>query len=70
MADEIDVANDLIIREMEQRIAAARKDVTLGAAECVDCGEPVPDLRRQLGKSLCFDCAELAERRAKLFARP
>jgi len=70
MADEIDVANDLIMREMESRIAAARSQPTkLGAAECEECGEPVPDVRRQLGKSICFDCATLAEQRAKLFAR-
>jgi RNA polymerase-binding transcription factor DksA len=69
MADEIDIANDLVMREMEMRIAAARQDAKTGHAECEECGEPVPDVRRQLGKSTCIDCATMAERRAKLFAR-
>lgn len=70
MADEIDIANDMVMREMEMRIAAAIKDPELGAPECEECGEPVPDVRRRLGKSNCIDCATLAEKRARLFARP
>lgn len=69
MADEIDIANDLVMREMESRIAAARQTDRVGEPECEECGEPVPEVRRQLGKSTCIECATTAERRAKLFAR-
>lgn len=70
MADEVDIANDLVMRDIEARIAATRNQPTeRGAAECEECGEPVPEVRRNMGKSICFDCADLAERRSKLFAR-
>lgn len=69
MADEVDIANDLVMRDMELRIAATRKDPVLGAAECEECGEPVPDARRTLGKSTCIECAQRSEYRARLFAR-
>lgn len=69
MADEIDIANDLVMRDMELRIAAARSDPTMGSPECEDCGEPVPEVRRKLGKSTCIECAQRAEYRARLFAR-
>jgi RNA polymerase-binding transcription factor DksA len=70
MADECDIANDLVMRDMELRIAAARQNPVMGEPECEECGEPVPDLRRRMGKSTCIDCAQLAEYRARLFARP
>jgi RNA polymerase-binding transcription factor DksA len=67
--DEADIANDLVLRETQSRIDAARQTTETGAAECEECGEPVPEVRRTLGKSTCIDCATLAERRARLFAR-
>jgi formylmethanofuran dehydrogenase subunit E len=71
MADEADIANDWVMRDLEMRLAAARApEAVMGDPECQECGETVPDARRRLGKSICFDCADLAERRAKLFGRP
>jgi formylmethanofuran dehydrogenase subunit E len=70
MADEVDVANDAIMRDLEMRLAAARSaEPVMGAEECEECGEPVIEVRRKLGKSTCFECAQLAERRARLFSR-
>jgi RNA polymerase-binding transcription factor DksA len=30
-----------------------------------DCGEPLPELRRRMGKTLCTECQGLAERRQR-----
>lgn len=69
MADDVDIANDLILANLEARIAAARKPVQEGPEECEECGEPMPALRRRLGLKMCVDCAGIAERRQKLGLR-
>ena len=70
--DEVDIANELIERDMELRLAEARSKVrTEGSEVCQadDCGEPMPMLRRKMGLQYCVDCASVRERRAKLFTR-
>lgn len=32
-----------------------------------DCGEPLPALRRQMGKTLCTECQGLHERRTRRY---
>lgn len=68
--DDIDIANDRILADMEARIAAARsKRQELGSALCEECEEPMPMARRQIGAKLCIECAQRAEYTARLFAR-
>lgn len=70
MSDEIDLANDRILADMEARIAAARlKKNELGSALCEECEEPMPMARRQIGATLCIECARRKEYAARLFAR-
>lgn len=70
MADEIDIANDRILADMERRIAAARqKKNELGSALCEECEEPMPMARRQIGATLCIECAKRREYRQRLYAR-
>lgn len=69
MADDIDVANDLMLaqvsRALELRQQAAKGMV--GSSTCVECGDDIPDGRKKLGFKLCVPCAEEAERRKQLF---
>jgi len=70
MADEADIANDLIASEVLSALSKMRQDtaVKMGPKECVECEEEIPLARRQLGFKLCVECAEEAERRKSLFA--
>lgn len=68
--DEIDIANDRMMQDLEQRIAAARlQPVEPGPEECDECGEPMPKLRQQMGCRLCVECKSRQERIASRFAR-
>ena len=69
MADPADVANDHIDFEFS-RVLKARRDATqtMGSKMCKECGEQMPEARRNLGFQLCIECAEDAERRKALFA--
>jgi len=70
MADEADMANDLIANEVLSALNRMRQntEVKMGPKECVECGEDVPTERRRLGFKLCIECAEETERRKSLFA--
>lgn len=48
------------------RKAQAAKPVKPSAKDCADCGEPIPQRRRELikGVRLCTQCQSLSERRA------
>ena len=67
MADIVDLANDYaeecLQRALEQRRIAATNAVS--AEFCVDCDEPIPELRQQkaIGCETCIDCQALRERR-------
>lgn len=70
MADDVDIANDRAMRDLELRIAEVRARKPVQAPEhCTECEEPNLPARRALGLSLCVECARLRERRARLFAR-
>lgn len=62
MRNTIDQANDLAQQEIDN-ILAKRKTVFCGESEinCLDCGEPIPEKRRQLlqGCKLCVDCQQI-----------
>jgi len=70
MADEIDLANDLIDSEVSRALRKIRQNTqnAQGAKFCVECGETMPEARQKLGFKLCVPCAEEAERRQSLFA--
>jgi len=70
MADEADIANDLIANEVLSALSKMRQDtaVKMGPKECVECGEKIPTERRRLGFKLCIECAAESERRRSLFA--
>lgn len=69
MADEIDLANDLIDNEVARALSRIRQasQEAKGAEFCVECGEDIPDARQKLGFKFCVPCAEEAERRKALF---
>lgn len=70
MADDADIANDFIDNEVSRALGRIRQDLKpkTGSKECGDCGEKIPDARRNLGFSLCIECASESERRKSLFA--
>ena len=67
MADIVDLANDyadeFLQRALEQRKRASASAVS--ASFCVDCDEPIPELRQEKvkGCQTCVSCQELRERR-------
>ena len=70
--DEVDIANDRMMADLEYRLAEARSKVRACGpefCESEDCGEPMTAARRKLGLSYCIDCAGARERRARLFGR-
>jgi len=74
MADEADIANDYIDREVLHALDKMRQNPTaqlgpkMGSKVCRECGENIPDGRRKLGFQLCIECAEETERRKSMFA--
>lgn len=72
MADEVDLANDLIDSEVSRALGKIRKQTLSkgqsGSKICVECGENIPEGRRNLGYVYCVSCAEELERRGSLFA--
>lgn len=71
MADDIDLANDLIANEVSRALSKLRQNAikdTEGAKNCIECGDVIPEARRELGFQLCVPCAEEDERRKALFA--
>jgi RNA polymerase-binding transcription factor DksA len=69
MADEIDLANDLIEIEVK-RALSKRKAATpqMGSKHCIECGDDMPEARQKLGFKYCVPCATERERRQALFA--
>lgn len=70
MADEIDVANDLMDSEISRALTKIRQNnsvETKGSRVCLECGDNMPKERQKLGFKLCVPCASEAERRRSLF---
>jgi RNA polymerase-binding transcription factor DksA len=70
MADDADIANDLMARQVLDALKARQNSAPLksGSKICIECGEEIPTERRKLGFQLCVMCAEENERRNSLFA--
>lgn len=74
MSDEhlIERSTETLEAQTEARIRAISEAVPrgrIGAAECQECGEPIPDARRWGGYSRCVECVSAAEAMAKRFGR-
>ena len=55
--------------EAEEALRARRKPLAVPKvrySHCVECGEPMPEVRQVHGFGNCVDCAEAAERRMRL----
>ncbi|ABR85586.1 MULTISPECIES: TraR/DksA C4-type zinc finger protein [Pseudomonas aeruginosa group] len=66
MADLADRANELVLARLDGLLAARPALVIRESAEeCQDCGEPIPQARRQAvpGCNRCIDCQARHERR-------
>lgn len=71
MADEIDLANDLVDSEVSRALAKIRQGAatqTKGSEFCLECGEDMLKERQKLGFNYCVPCASESERRKSLFA--
>lgn len=71
MADDIDIANDMIDKEVSMALSRFRQspvEGTMGAKHCEECGDEIPVGRRKLGFKLCVPCAQEEERKRSLFA--
>lgn len=67
-AEIIDQANELAELQREAAIARCRIDHNaVSAIHCVDCGEGIPERRREAvaGCQRCASCQEEAEERGK-----
>jgi hypothetical protein len=70
MADEVDIANDAIMVDLERRIAMQRAAANRPpVTDCEECEEPITPARQALRLQLCLDCARRRERAARLFWR-
>lgn len=70
MADDIDLANDLIDSEVSRALSKLRQSAAtalIGSKICVECGDNMPAGRTKLGFKLCVPCAEDAERKKSMF---
>lgn len=66
--DECDLANDYALRDQAEALAKHRRKRTPGAIsrmQCIECGEDIPDKRRQAvpGCTRCVRCESEFERR-------
>jgi phage/conjugal plasmid C-4 type zinc finger TraR family protein len=66
MADEIDIAQERIEADIAHRIASRTVYTGISATEC-DCGEEIPEGRRQAipGVRLCASCQSISDLKAK-----
>ncbi len=70
MADEADIANEYIDKEVAVALGRIRQNFAgrSGPKVCAECGDKIPQARRKLGFQFCITCAEESERRGSLFA--
>ncbi|EIL99129.1 hypothetical protein [Rhodanobacter thiooxydans] len=68
--DMIEVAQRRQQEEIEHALAARPMQAT-GRTHCAnaECGEPIVQVRQQMGAQLCIDCQRAVERGAQSCAR-
>ncbi|WP_093424022.1 MULTISPECIES: TraR/DksA family transcriptional regulator [unclassified Pseudomonas] len=75
MADIADFANDLVQERIDQALAARNASksqaVTHSFLICLDCDEPIPEVRRlaQSGCTRCFECQSENDQMEARYAR-
>lgn len=63
MADDADIAQDRTDADLERVLASRQPYQGESAEECTECGNPIPEPRRQaITTELCVECAAAAER--------
>jgi len=62
--DDADITQERLEKEQALR-ARIEQRPPYGPEECGQCGEEMPDVRRQHGFRLCIECATLRERQSK-----
>jgi len=69
MADNVDIANELVDRNLEVMLKAIDKaiDKPVITNECEECGELIPEQRRQAAPwaTTCIECQGIREQKAK-----
>ncbi len=68
MADKADIANELIEMTLEGALASRLQPTAWVASnECEECGELIPDARRQAAPwaATCIECQSIREQQAK-----
>lgn len=73
--EQVDLANSLVeeftashvarIRGLNKPEQVKNEDGTWPHEECIDCDEPIPEGRLNLGKVRCIECQSLRERHAR-----
>ena len=70
MADEVDIANDAILADLERKIALQRAEANKPVmTHCAECEEPITPARQKLRLQMCLDCAHRMERAARVFRK-
>lgn len=73
MSDQIDRANELAAQQIEIALAKQRAKTTAyhSLLECEECGEPIPEKRREMviGCTRCIDCQTIYEHKQKGYRR-
>ncbi len=71
MADMIDDAQDKELMERESSLAAALQHIKpqthpdFDGVNCLDCSDPLPDIRLRMGRIRCVYCQELLEAKGR-----
>jgi phage/conjugal plasmid C-4 type zinc finger TraR family protein len=67
MADQADIAHERVEEMLADRLSRRVRYAGRSARRCVDCGEPIPAVRRRSvpGVQYCVACQEVRERRAR-----
>lgn len=63
--DDADITQERLEKEQALKARYEQKPPPYGPEECAQCGEEMPDVRRQHGFRLCIECATLRERQSK-----
>jgi len=70
MADDIDLANNLMDAQISRALNRIREEsakAATGSDICEECGDTMPAPRVKMGFSVCVSCAEEGERRQHLY---
>lgn len=62
--DQFDIAQELEQKHREKALSQIKWNITVSSMkECIDCDEPIPELRRTTVKGCkrCIDCQEMFE---------